>query len=156
MIWDWTAKPPPTATDISSTTFNTALGVTTTDYTSIFDIDASRNLICPSTSHEIFAGISMTGNSDEQEKMRFMKDLGRLKLKSRFDKNWYINSCNYLNFKLSSFSPIAYPEVLDGGVKEAFNEKVDTSFAAKYDLPIVPYFYTMIDGTKKLLCAFQV
>ena len=156
MIWDWLAKPPITATDVSSAMFNTALGVTTNDYSSIFDMDASRNLICPSTSHEIFAGISMTGNSDEQEKMRFMKDLGRLKLKSRFDKHWYANSRNYLNFNINSFSPVANPEVYDTGVKEAYQNNVDTSFAAKYDLPVVPYYYTKPDGDKVLLCAFQV
>ncbi len=156
MIWDWLAKPPITATDVSSAMFNTALGVKTTDYSSIFDMDASRNLICPSTSHEIFAGISMTGNSDEQEKMRFMKELGRLKLKSRFDKNWYANSRNYLNFKINSFAPVANPEVYDTGVKEAYEDNIDTSFAAKYDLPIVPYYYTKPDGDKVLLCAFQV
>ena len=154
MVWDWTAKPPATATDTSSTTFNTALGVTITDYRPV-SYNVGRTLICPTTSHEIFAGISMTGNSDEQEKMRFMKDLGRLKLKSRFDKDWYINSRNYLNYNVNSFTPVT-PEVLDSGVKDAFDSNVDTTFAAMYDLPIVPYYYTMANGTKKLMCAFQV
>ena len=56
---------------------------------------------------------------------------------------------------INSFTPVT-PEVLDSGVKDAFDSNVDTTFAAMYDLPIVPYYYTMANGTKKLMCAFQV
>ena len=102
--------------------------------------NSDRMLLCPTTSAEIFAGVSQTGYQDEFEKYKMLKDLGRLKIKSRFNPDYKTTLVNFANNIISGInSPVPLQEVHDTGFKNAIETEIDTSFVESLDLPFYPY-----------------
>ena len=162
--YDWLANPEPAA--VAVTANNSALGVTLANFV---DTSPGRDLICPTTSHEVFAGVSATGQMDYQEKYRFMKQLGRLKMKSRFNKNFRTVMKNYKGLAIALGSALP-PEPHDADFRAANNPndpdaKIDTTFMEALDLGFYPYlrsvreFDIASDSMKtvnKVFCALAV
>ena len=151
MIYDWMQYPPPAAAVLNATA--TGLGLPATDYEAVppilpnFQSDAyrvNRTIICPTTSHEAFAGISARNHVDQELKYRLLKELGRLKIKSRFNPKFRDIVKNYRGqlFTISSAAPV---DPNDAGFNLANNqptlaENVDTTFVQQLDLPFYPYY----------------
>lgn len=162
--YDWLANPEPAAVAVTAT--NSALGVTASN----FQVTSpGRDLICPTTSHEVFAGVSATSNMDYEEKYRFMKQLGRLKLKSRFNKNFANVMKNYKGLEIALGDALP-PEPHDADFRAANNPndpdaKIDTTFMEALDLGFYPYFREVqefdvasdsMKTVKKVFCALAV
>ena len=162
--YDWLANPEPAAAAVTAT--NSALGVTASN----FQVTSpGRSLICPTTSHEVFAGVSATSNMDYEEKYRFMKQLGRLKLKSRFNKNFVSVMKNYKGLEIVLGDALP-PEPHDADFRAANNPndpdaKIDTTFMEALDLGFYPYFREVeefdiasdsMKTVKKVFCALAV
>ena len=168
--YDWINQPSTEASVTTDPTYGTALGLPepiqlpaqaiTPDYRPVV-YGANRTLICPTTSHEIFAGVSATSNVDEEEKYKMLKELGRLKMKSRFDPNFYKKAVNFLGRDFP-IPPIVIPvEINDVGFTTANNNpdplfNVNTDFIRQLDIGFYPYKYTRGDGSTITLCAIMV
>ena len=129
MYYDWLIKPDVNS-HLPAITGSALYPTGSVDYRKPRD---GRALICPTTSHEIFAGVSATGNIDEQEKFKMLKELGRIKLKSKFNKDYYTESLNYTGI----FVGATAVEYHDQGFLDA--KDVDTSFMEELDLAYYPY-----------------
>ncbi len=171
--YDWLNQPSTEASLNTDPTFGTALGLPepiqspapaggfpTPDYRPVV-YGANRTLICPTTSHEIFAGVSATSNLDEEEKYKMLKELGRLKMKSRFNPNFYKKAVNFkgLNYPVP---PIVVPQdFCDIGFTMANNnpdplDNINTDFIRQLDIGFYPYEYKRGDGSTITLCAIMV
>ena len=121
---------------------------------------ANRTLICPTTSHEIFAGVSATSCVDEEDKYKMLKELGRLKMKSRFNPNFFKVAVSYKGFTINdtSTTPIDNSDI---GFRNANNPadpdyKIDTTFMEGLDLGFYPYEFKRGDGSTVTMCAMFV
>jgi len=132
MYYDWLARPDPASHTpvITGTALYDEVPAPKVDFTKPRN---GRALICPTTSHEIFAGISATGNIDEQEKFKMLKELGRIKLKSKFNKNYLTESINFQGLPVGA----TFAEYLDQRFLDASD--IDTTFMEKLDLAYYPY-----------------
>ena len=143
---DWINKPSTEASLTTDPVYGTSLGLPEngTDYRPV-SYGTDRTLICPTTSHEIFAGVSATNCVDFEDKYKILKELGRLKMKSRFNENFYKIAKNYkeIGFRLSNNPPDP-------------DYKVNTDFMRLLDLGFYPYEYKRGDGTTITLCALMV
>ena len=135
-FYDWLANPEPEAVAVTAT--NSAYGVTTSNFNTP---TPGRTVICPTTSHEIFAGVSATGNQDYELKYRMMKQLGRIKMKSRFNPKFLKTMKNYRGnpiYLASALPPDSHnKEFLAANTTE---EKVNTAFMQELDLGFYPYY----------------
>ncbi len=168
-IYDWLNQPPVEAMLTTDANFGTDLGLpqpiggaagTSPDYRPQA-YGTNRTLICPTTTSEIFAGISARSNIDEEEKFRMLKELGRLKMKSRFQKNFYNIAKNFQGNIIKQTTPPSVIDPLDNGFINANNPpdpdyKVDTTFMESLDLGFYPYTYTEGGGTTQTFCAIMV
>jgi len=164
-FYDWLANPEPAAIPVNLN--SSSLGVTPTDFALR---KAGRALICPTTTSEVFAGVSATGNIDYEEKYRFLKQLGRIKMKSRFNKKFINESLNYKGTGIVSGLGAFPVEPHDSDFISANNinspdTQIDTSFIEKLDLGFYPYFravqvYDIVTNTmkteNKVFCALAV
>jgi len=165
-IYDWLNAPPVEAMLTTDATFGTDLGLPQPSAGQSADYrpqayNSNRTLICPTTTSEIFAGISARTNIDEEEKFRMLKELGRLKMKSRFQKDFYNKAVNYLGTKIKNLQPPQVPDPLDIGFQTSNNPpdpdyKVDTTFMESLDLGFYPYEVSMGGGVTKTFCAIMV
>ena len=158
---DWINKPSTEASLTTDPVYGTSLGLPEngTDYRPV-SYGTDRTLICPTTSHEIFAGVSATNCVDFEDKYKILKELGRLKMKSRFNQNFYKIAKNYKGGDIATQStlPIDNNEV---GFRLSNNPpdpdyKVNTDFMRLLDLGFYPYEYKRGDGTTITLCALMV
>ena len=166
--YDWLNNPSPASYNSPGVTDGTSLGLPLPasnftpkpDYRpAVYDI--SRTLICPTTTHEIFAGISATSNIDEEEKFRMLKELGRLKIKSRFNPKFVETAVNYINATIKGIVPPTLTDPLDSGFLTAndppvLEEKIDTTFMESLDLGFYPYVYNLDGGYTKVLSCIMI
>lgn len=173
--YDWLNQPSTEASVVTDPTYGTALGLPEPiqspapagglpdpDYRPVV-YGANRTLICPTTSHEIFAGVSATSNVDEEEKYKMLKELGRLKMKSRFDPNFYKKAKNFqgLSFPSAHAPPVLTQDFCDIGFTMANNNadpdyNVNTTFIRQLDIGFYPYQYKRGDGSTITMCAIMV
>ena len=172
-IYDWLNQPDTNAMLSTDPLYGTALGLpqpivlpvpaggqAKADYRpQLYDV--SRTLICPTTTSEIFAGISARSNIDEEEKFRMLKELGRLKMKSRFQKDFLKIAKNFQGNKIINVSPPSLIDPHDSGFLAANNPpdpdfKVDTTFMEGLDLGFYPYTMYLGGGITKTFCAIMV
>ena len=158
---DWINKPSTEASLTTDPVYGTSLGLPEngTDYRPV-SYGTDRTLICPTTSHEIFAGVSATNCVDFEDKYKILKELGRLKMKSRFNQDFYKIAKNYKGGDIATQStlPVDNNEV---GFRLSNNPpdpdyKVNTDFMRLLDLGFYPYEYKRGDGTTITLCALMV
>ena len=158
---DWINKPSTEASLTTDPVYGTSLGLPEngTDYRPV-SYGTDRTLICPTTSHEIFAGVSATNCVDFEDKYKILKELGRLKMKSRFNENFYKIAKNYKGGDIATQStlPVDNNEI---GFRLSNNPpdpdyKVNTDFMRLLDLGFYPYEYKRGDGTTITLCALMV
>lgn len=154
--YDWTAYPTPSA---NTGVNGTALGVVPNDFRPAI-YTPNRTLICPTTTHEAFAGISATSNIDEDEKYRMLKELGRLKMKSRFQAKFVDIALNFVGANIKGITPPTLTDINDSAFLVANDPldpdyKVDTTFMESLDLGFYPYTYDLEYGTINL-CAIMV
>ena len=159
--YDWINKPSTEASLATDPIYGTDLGLpfNSTDYRPAI-YGANRTLICPTTSHEIFAGVSATSCVDNEEKYRILKELGRLKMKSRFNPDYYKTALNYKGGDIASQSTLPLDNNEIGFRLANFPpdpvERVDTTFMKSLDIGFYPYEYKRGDGTTITLCAIMV
>ena len=155
--YDWMATPEQNALGASPSA--SALGVSETNF---LEKNVNRTVLCPSMSHEIFAGISAGKNIDYEEKFRMLKQLGRIKLKSRFNKDFFKDSVNFAGLPLGV--PLAGGDVHDAEFLKTNSPSnpvpIPTDFMAKLDLPFYPYIVKQynLNGVLEdvVLCAISV
>ena len=168
--YDWLNQPATEAMLSADPTYGTALGLPQPeqlpipaggrpipDYRPVV-YGTDRDLMCPTTSHEIFAGVSATSCVDEEEKYKMLKELGRLKMKSRFNPDYYKVAKNYRGYNFP-VPPIVIPqEVNDIGfdMSNTGENKIDTTFIRQLDIGFYPYEYKRGDGSTITLCALMV
>ena len=166
--YDWLNQPNTEAMLGADPIYGTALGIPAVaggaagqapDYRPVV-YGANRTLICPTTSHEIFAGVSATSCLDEEEKYRMLKELGRLKMKSRFNPNFYKSANNYRGNPIYNTSALPN-ETNDIGFRNSNQNpdpdyNVNTDFMRLLDLGFYPYQYKRGDGSVITLCAMMV
>ena len=173
--YDWLAKPdsanivPSATSTFLGATAPSQPGVTPATPGDTRTTSPGRSLLCPTMSHEIFAGISAQKHVDEEEKFRLLKQLGRIKLKSRFNPNWVTESLNYKGFPIINSNALP-PEPLDEGFRKANDPelsetKIPFEFMKSIDLGFYPYTVTQhafdrettsIVDTTKIFCAIAV
>ena len=170
--YDWINQPNPDAMLGADPTYGTSLGLPqpvqlpvpaggepVPDYRPAV-YGANRTLICPTTSHEIFAGVSATNCVDEEEKYKILKELGRLKIKSKFNPDYYKLAKSYKGFTINDTTTIPNDHS-DIGFRTANDPpdpdyKVNTDFIRQLDIGFYPYEYKRGDGSTVTMCAMMV
>ena len=170
-IYDWLNQPDVNAMLSTDPIFGTALGLPqpiVNPNPTPADADyrpqvygTNRTLICPTTTSEIFAGISARSNLDQEEKFRLLKELGRLKMKSRFQKDFVKKAKNFQGNIIIETNPPFIIDPHDNGFQAANNPpdpdyKVDTTFMESLDLGFYPYTIQLGGGITKTFCALFV
>ena len=172
-IYDWLNQPDTNAMLSTDAVYGTALGLpqplvlpvpaggqAKADYRPQV-YGTNRTLICPTTTSEIFAGISARSNLDQEEKFRMLKELGRLKMKSRFQKDFLKIAKNFQGNEIINLAPPLVIDPHDTGFEAANNPpdpdfKVDTTFMESLDLGFYPYTINLGGGITKTFCAIMV
>ena len=157
MYYDWLKKPDPAASSVADPVFGTSLGWDASN-----NFSPGRSLLCPTTTHEIFAGVSATGNIDEDEKYKMLKELGRIKLKSRFNPAYMNTAKNFVGIVIGTLTFPSLADYQDIGFIDA--ETVDTTFVKNLDIGMYPYkqYFWEDDGggtivkVERVLCAMLV